>query len=105
MPHTKSAAKRLVQSEEDRLRNKAVRSAMKTAVKRVMDAIEKGDAAEARKLLPLVMKRIDKAAKVRVIHPNAASRKKSQVVRSLAPKADAKAAGAKPAGAKTDAKR
>ncbi len=59
---------------------------MKTAVKRVMDAIEKGDAAEAKKLLPLVMKKIDKAARNRVIHPNAASRKKSQVARALAPK-------------------
>jgi small subunit ribosomal protein S20 len=59
---------------------------MKTAVKRVMDAIAKGDAAEAKKLLPLVMKRIDKAARRRVIHPNAAARKKSQVARALAPK-------------------
>ena len=83
MPTSKQAKKRLVQSERKRVANKASRSAMKTAVKKVLAAPSKE---EAQKLLPLAMQKVDKAAKARVIHPNTAARKKSQLSRAVAKK-------------------
>ncbi len=79
MPTSKQAQKRFVQSERKRMENKASRSAMKTAVKKVFDAGSKED---AQKLLALAAQKVDKAAKNRVIHPNAAARKKSQLARA-----------------------
>ena len=80
MPHSKSAAKRLKQTEKARFLNKSARSSMKTEIKKVFDAAAAGKIDEARKLAAFAMKRIDKAAKRRAIHPNAANRKKSQVM-------------------------
>jgi small subunit ribosomal protein S20 len=77
MPNSKQAAKRARQSEERRLHNKAVRSAMKSAVKRA--AISGTPEASA-----AAMKLIDKAAKTNVIHRNAAARHKSRLARRLA---------------------
>ena len=81
MAHSKQAAKRHRQNVKARTRNKAQRSAMKTAVKDVRRA-ESVDDAKAK--LPEAMKRIDKAAKKRVIHPNAASRLKSRLAKRIA---------------------
>jgi small subunit ribosomal protein S20 len=81
MPNSKQAAKRARQSEERRLHNKAVRSAMKSAMRRAT-AAGTPDAAAA--LLPTAMKRIDKAAKGNVIHRNAAARLKSRLAKRLA---------------------
>ena len=75
MPNSKQAAKRARQSEERRLQNKAVRTAMKSAMKRAAGSAE---------LLPAAMKRIDKAAKTNVIHRNAAARHKSRLAKRLA---------------------
>jgi small subunit ribosomal protein S20 len=83
MPTSKQAKKRMVQSERKRVANKASRSAMKTAVKKVFDAGSKED---AQKLLPLAMQKVDKAARDRVIHPKAAARKKSQLARAAGKK-------------------
>jgi small subunit ribosomal protein S20 len=80
MPNSKQAKKRLRQDELARQRNKADRTAMKTAVKLVLTA-EDGDA--ARQALPAAMKRIDKCAKKNIIHDNAAARKKSQLSRHI----------------------
>jgi small subunit ribosomal protein S20 len=83
MPTSKQAKKRMVQSERKRVANKASRSAMKTAIKKVFDA---GSKADAEKLLPAAVQKVDKAAKDRVIHPNAAARKKSQLARAVGKK-------------------
>ncbi|MEW6744372.1 MAG: 30S ribosomal protein S20 [Planctomycetota bacterium] len=83
MPHSKQAKKRLRQSAERREQNKAVGSAMKSAIKKVFKLTEAGDLEGARKLLPLAMKKIDKAAKRQVIKPNNAARKKSRVSRAV----------------------
>lgn len=80
MAHTKQALKRHAQSERRRLAHKAARSAMKTAIKKVLGAESK---AEAQGLLPGAMQHVDKAAKNRIIHPNAAARKKSQLARAV----------------------
>jgi len=81
MPNSKQAAKRARQSEERRLHNKAVRSAMRSAMKRAAGATTAQSAGE---LMPAAMKRIDKAAKTNVIHRNAAARHKSRLARRLA---------------------
>ena len=78
MSHSKQAAKRNRQSEKRRTLNKAVRSRMKTAIKRVGAA----DAGSRPQSLAEAMKRIDKAAKTNVIHDNAAARYKSRVSRA-----------------------
>jgi small subunit ribosomal protein S20 len=81
MPNSKQAAKRLRQDERRRLANKATRSAMRTAMKRVLKAETPEQRAE---LLPAAVQRIDKAAKKRVLHPNAAARIKSRLAKRLA---------------------
>jgi small subunit ribosomal protein S20 len=81
MAHHKQSAKRIRTNEKARLRNQAQRTAMKTAVKRVVNAT---DAAVAKSGLALAMKKVDKAAKHKVIHKNAAARIKSRLARAAA---------------------
>jgi len=79
MPNNKQAKKRVRQDDERRQLNKTIRSSMRSAVKNVVNA-ETSEAANA--ALPEAMKRVDKAAKKRVIHENAAARVKSQLTRA-----------------------
>ena len=79
MAHTKSAKKRIRQNEKNRLANKAKRSAMMTFIKKVLAAVRDGDLEGACRILPLAMKKIDKAAKANVIHHNTAARRKSRI--------------------------
>jgi len=83
MAHTESAKKNYRKMVKRRERNVAATTRFRTAMKKVLTAVEKGDAEEARKLLPEAMKAIDKAAKARVIHDNTASNKKSRLSRSI----------------------
>jgi small subunit ribosomal protein S20 len=84
MAHSKQARKRIRQNEKRRLRNKSQSSEVKTLMKRLQEAVAKGDKAAATAILPLVCKKIDKAAKSHVLHRNTASRKKSLVTRMVA---------------------
>lgn len=79
MPNSKQAKKRLKQDEKRRLHNKAMKSSMRTAMKRVLQASTPEEASAA---VPLAMKSIDKAAKRHVIHANAAARYKSRMSRA-----------------------
>ena len=81
MPNSKQAQKRMEQDERRRVANKSKRSAMRTAIRRVLTA---PDATTAKAALPLAMKNIDKAAKDNIIHPNNAARKKSRLARHVA---------------------
>lgn len=81
MPNTKQAQKRLVQDDRRRLANKAKRSQMRSAMKKVLLA---EDAETAKAALPLAIKKIDKAAKVNIIHANNAARKKARLARHVA---------------------
>ena len=83
MANIKSQIKRNRQNEKRRLRNKAVRSEMRTRTKSAVAQAEVGgdDAAEATRL---AIKTIDKAAAKGVIHKNEASRRKSRLVTRLA---------------------
>ena len=83
MANIKSQIKRNLQNEKARLRNKAVRSELKTRVKSAVSSAEAGgeNTVEA---LRLAQKRIDKAATKGVIHKNAASRQKSRLAKRIA---------------------
>jgi small subunit ribosomal protein S20 len=85
-----SAEKATRQGEKRRARNRRNTSQLKTHVKRLRSAIQKGDAEAAKLLLPATVGQIDKAAKQGVIHDNAAGRYKSRLaqrVNALAAKA------------------
>ena len=81
MAHSKQAEKRNRQNQRTRAANKALHTAMKSAMRKVLRA-DSPDT--ARKSLPDAMKRVDKAAKQRVIHKNAAARYKSHLSRAVA---------------------
>jgi small subunit ribosomal protein S20 len=73
----KSQIKRIGTNERRRLRNKAVKSELKTAVRRFRDAADSGDAAAANSALRTASKLLDKAASKGVIHQNQAANRKS----------------------------
>jgi len=78
----KSAAKRAKQNEKRRLRNRSARSAMKTAVKKVLSA--KTEKAEnTGELLCSAQSIISKAAKKGIIHKNTAARKISRLAKDV----------------------
>jgi len=79
MPNSKQAKKRMNQDVERGAANKVVRSRMRSAMKKVLQA---ESLEEARKAVPEATKRVDKAAKKNVIHANAAARKKAQLARA-----------------------
>jgi small subunit ribosomal protein S20 len=81
MANIKSQIKRNAQNEKRRLRNKAVRSELKTRVKTAVGSAGTETGPEA---LRLAVKRIDKAAAKGVIHKNAAARRKSRLARRIA---------------------
>lgn len=83
MPHSRSAKKRVKQNENRRQINKAVKSGMRTQVKKVKQAIEAGDAETAKTELPAAMRHLDKAAKHNIIHRNQAARRKSHLQRDM----------------------
>lgn len=76
MPTHKSAEKRIKTSEKARIRNRMIKSAVKTAIKKVLSATKKDDAAKKLREAAVL---IDKAAQKGIFHPNNASRKKSNL--------------------------
>ena len=85
MPHTKSAKKPLRQDQKRRVRNRAVKKALKAEIKKFLRPLKAGTADAAKTEFVACVKKLDKAAARRVIHPNAAARKKSQLARQLVP--------------------
>lgn len=79
MANIKSQKKRIVTAEKARMRNKAVRSELKTAVKRVRAAVEANDAELAQADANKAGKLLDKAASKGIIHKNQAAQRKSGV--------------------------
>lgn len=84
MANNKSAEKRNLQSLVRNERNRAVRSTLRTAIKKLRAAVEAGDAAAAKTLLPETISVIDVTARKNVIHDNTASRYKSRLSRAVA---------------------
>ena len=83
MAHTRSAAKRNRQAQKRTLRNRISKAELRTLLKRTLSAIETGDAAKARAEFRLVTRSLDKAAKIRAIHPNEAGRRKSRIAKRI----------------------
>ena len=81
MANIKSQIKRNKQNEKRRLRNKAVRSELRTRVKSAEAAVGTDNAANAANV---ALSKIDRAAGRGVIHKNAAARKKSRLMKRLA---------------------
>ncbi|WP_041939039.1 MULTISPECIES: 30S ribosomal protein S20 [Frankia] len=84
MANIKSQIKRNLTNEKRRLRNKAVKSELKTHVRRFRDAVEAGDAERAGETLRVASRKLDKAVSKGVIHPNQAANKKSALARAHA---------------------
>ena len=79
MPNSLSAKKRLRQNVVRRARNRSIKSAVRTQLRKVHEAIAAGDAEKAAAEFRVAAKRLDRAAAGRVIHPNAAARLKSRL--------------------------
>ncbi|MCB9898704.1 MAG: 30S ribosomal protein S20 [Planctomycetes bacterium] len=89
MPNSPSSQKRVRQNAKRNLINRAKASSMKTAMRRVDEAVEKGDKAAIESAVKVAYSRIDKAAKTNVIHKNTAARRKALVMRKIAKAAKA----------------
>ena len=89
MAHTSSAEKSLRQTEKRRVHNRAVKKAIKTEIKKFLAALKDAPATAAT-AFKAVAKQLDKAAARRIVHPNLAARKKSQLARKLQPQAATK---------------
>ena len=79
MANHKSASKKAAHDVEARLRNRANRSTMKSAIKRFLTVLASGNKAEATTLLPKTLGVVDKACRKGVLHKNAANRYKSRL--------------------------
>ena len=83
MANIKSQMKRNRQNEVLRVRNKSVRSELRTRAKQALTAAETGDAEAAREALRLAQSRIDSAASKGVLHQNTAARRKARLSRQV----------------------
>jgi small subunit ribosomal protein S20 len=79
----KSQIKRIRTNEAARLRNKSVKSALKTAVRRVRTAVDAGDKATAQAELVTASRSLDKAVSKGVIHANQAANRKSALAHQV----------------------
>lgn len=77
MANIKSQIKRNRQNEKRHERNKSVKSALKTYVRRVREAVAAGQTQQANELLATANRQLDKAASKGVIHKNQAANRKS----------------------------
>ena len=83
MANIKSTKKRILVAETRAARNKAIRSKVKTACKKVEAAIAAGDKSAAQAALLAATSEIDKAASKGVYHDNTASRKVSRLSKAV----------------------
>ena len=83
MANIKSAKKRILVTETKAARNKAIRSKVKTMMKKVDAAVAAGDKATAQVCLTAAISEIEKAASKGVYHANNASRKVSKLSKAV----------------------
>jgi small subunit ribosomal protein S20 len=83
MANIASQIKRNRQNETARIRNKAARSAIKTALKRFNAAVDSGDDEAAQAAYNAAASKLDHAARRRVVHPNFAANHKARMARRL----------------------
>lgn len=84
MANSRSALKRVRKTQRETLRNKMIKSRVKTYRKRLVTAIESGDASVAQAAFNQLASAADKAGRSRVIHPNSASRLKRIYTKRIA---------------------
>ena len=84
MANIKSQIKRNRQNEAARLRNKSVKSTLKTAVRRFHEAVEAGEAEKANETARKAGRLLDKAVSKGVIHANQAANRKSAMAKRAA---------------------
>ena len=80
MANIKSQKKRIITNEKARMRNRAVKSELKTATRHVKDAVAAGNGAEAYAAALAACRLMDKAASKGVIHKNQAANRKSGIM-------------------------
>ena len=83
MPNTKSAIKRVKVSAKKNLRNRMIKSSMRTTIKK-FDSVVQNDVQQAPVMLNASYSALDRAATKGVIHKNAANRKKARLAKRLA---------------------
>ena len=79
MAHTKSSKKRVVIGERNRLRNQAVKSRVKTFIKKVLVAVDSKNIDDAKAALSVAYKELDKAVSKGILKKNTVSRTKSRL--------------------------
>lgn len=79
MAHSRSAKKRVLIAERNRERNQAVKSRVKTMVKKVLAAVEVKEVEAANAALSVAYKELDKAVTKGIVKKNTASRKKARL--------------------------
>ncbi|HEY9776000.1 MAG TPA: 30S ribosomal protein S20 [Planktothrix sp.] len=83
MPNIKSAIKRVEVAERNRLRNKTVKSAIRTRRNEVEEAVKSADAKNAQAALKNAYRLIDKAVSKGILHKNTAARRKSRLAQQV----------------------
>ena len=84
MANTKSAKKRIRQSEKRTVRNRLYRSSARTYIKRTRQLIAAGELEQAEEMAERAYSTLDKAARKRILHPRNAARRKSRLMSALA---------------------
>ncbi|NMO57212.1 30S ribosomal protein S20 [Actinoplanes sp. TBRC 11911] len=84
MANIKSQIKRNRQNEKARLRNKSVKSSLKTVIRKFHEASDAGDVETATALQRAASRQLDKAASKGVIHQNQAANRKSAIAKKVA---------------------
>lgn len=84
MPNIKSAKKRVLVTEKKTLQNKAIKSALKTSIKKFLNAVNAGDKETANALYPETVSAIDSAVTKGILHKNNANNKKAKLAKKLA---------------------
>jgi small subunit ribosomal protein S20 len=83
MANIKSQIKRNKQNEKAHERNKAVKSALKTHVRKFREAAESGSVSDATEALRVASRQLDKAVSKGIIHKNQAANRKSAIAKKL----------------------
>ena len=83
MANIKQQKKRVLTNEKRRLRNKSIRSATRTEIRKFREAVESGDKAAAEAQLRVASRKLDKAVTKGVFHRNSAANKKSNMATAL----------------------
>jgi len=84
MANIKQQKKRIRVAERQRMENIRYRSSIKTAFRRVVEAVQSGDAEAVASAHATFVALVDRAAAKRALHPNTAARKKARVTRVIA---------------------